>query len=102
MGEFNRRFTKEQFADELAKHLKSMPPGHLKAPKKLEEHASKKAEYYASALAALDEARKHLEEIKQANPDQAGSVDTAISKIEEGINAYGDAALNENSIWDVD
>ena len=102
MGEFNRRFTKEEFAEELAKHLKSMPPGHLKAPKKIEEHAAKKAEYYANALNALDEAKKQLENIRENAPDKTDDLEAAIKKIDEGINAYGDAALNENSIWNVE
>lgn len=101
MVDYNRRFSKEEFKEELAKHLSDMPPGFLKAKDKLDKHVSDKAENYAKALAALDEASDKLKQIASSHPEESArnDADAALKKIDEAIGAYGTASMDWNSIW---
>lgn len=101
MGKFAKRFSKEEFKKELTEHLSAMPKGHFRSPAKLEKHAEWKAEYYQRALDALDEAKEKLERIAKSHPEQSArdEAGAAIKKIDEAVNAYGDASLNQNSDW---
>lgn len=101
MPNYNRRFTKEEFQKELFTHLKDMPPGHMQAPKKLEENARQKAEHYARALDALDSVAERIKKIAASHPDETvrAEADAAVKEIDEAINAYGEASMTGNSGW---
>ncbi|MDX1461153.1 MAG: hypothetical protein R3348_08870 [Xanthomonadales bacterium] len=102
MGKFAKRFTKEEFKKELTEHLSAMPKGHFRSPAKIEEHAEWKAEYYERALKALDDAKEKLANIADSHPDAGAKEDAkaAMKRIDDAVNAYGDASLNQNSEWD--
>ena len=104
MPNYNRRFTKDEFKQELTKHLEDVPPGFLRARDKLEKHAEAKAGHYERALNALDDAAAKLKAIAESHPDDSArqEADTALKKIDEAINAYGEAAMDFNSIWQED
>lgn len=101
MGKYAKRFTKADFKKELTEHLLSMPKQYFASRKHLEEHAEKKAEYYSRALSALDEAAEHLKKIADSHPKPEAQEDakSALKKIDEAINAYGDASMNQNQNW---
>jgi tetratricopeptide (TPR) repeat protein len=104
MVDYNRRFSKKEFKDELMKHMSDMPPGFLKAKDKLEKHVETKAGRYADALAALDEAASKLKEIAASHPDDTArkDADAALKKIDEAIGAYGEASMLFNNRWEED
>lgn len=101
MGKYNRRFSKEEYKQELAKHLLSMPKQYFASRKHIEEHAQKKAEYYDRALKALDEAIARVKRIAETHPEVTAreDADAALKKIDEAIGAYGDASMNQNQDW---
>lgn len=101
MGKYAKRFKKEDFKKELAEHLMSMPKEYFGSRKHIEEHAGKKAEYYSRALAALDEASDRLKRIAETHKDESAKKEAklALKKIDEAINAYGDASMNQNHDW---
>lgn len=101
MANFKRRFTKEEFKKEMFTHLKDIPPGHLKNPKKLEESAEYKASHYSEALKALDAAAARIRKMAEASQDANAKTeaDAAIKEINDAINAYGEAAMSGNSTW---
>lgn len=100
MANFKRRFTKDEFKQELFEHLRSIPPGHLNAPKKLEAHAEKKAEHYVQALAALDRAAERLRAMAADNPGLQADTDACIKEINDAVDTYGEVSLYGNSIWE--
>lgn len=102
MPNYKRRFTKEEFQQELFTHLKDMPPGHLHAHDKLEQIAQWKAEHYSRALEALDRAAERIRKVAHAHPDPAFQQDAenALTEINDAINAYGEASLSGNSRWE--
>lgn len=100
MANFKRRFTKDEFKKELTEHLGAIPPGHLKAPAKLEAHAEKKAEHYAQAVAALDRAAERLRAMAAANPVMKTDTDACIKEINDAVDTYGEASLYGNGQWE--
>jgi len=100
MANYKRRFTKEEFQKEMFTHLRDIPPGHLKNPKKLEESAAYKAEHYAQALDALDAAVARIKKLAESAPEEnKAEADAAVKEISDAINAYGEAAMSGNSSW---
>lgn len=102
MPNYKRRFTKEEFKQELASHLRDVPPGLLKAPHRLAAHTELKAGHYEAALAALDAAVARVRQIAATHPDEQArqEADTAIREINDAIDTYGEAAMVQNSNWD--
>lgn len=102
MPNYNRRFTKDEFKKEMFTHLKDMPPGYLKAPKKLEEVAEWKAEHYERALNALDSAAARLKKIADTHQDDSArkEAESGLNEITNAINAYGEASMSGNSKWE--
>lgn len=100
MADYKRRFTKEEFKRELMAHLRDAPKG-FQAKDRLEAHAEIKAEHYERALKALDSAAERLRKIAATHPDETARVeaDTGLREIEEAINAYGEASMDQNSQW---
>lgn len=101
MANYKRRFTKEQFKQELFTHLHDMPRGHYRSKKHLEENAAMKAEHYQQALEALDSAADRLRNLAQTHSDAEAKkeADTAVSEINAAIEAYGEASMAGNSEW---
>ena len=101
MANFKRRFTKEEFQKELFTHLKDMPPGYLRAHDKLEQITQWKADHYSTALAALDSAAERLKKLAESHPDAAArqEAESGVKEINEAIDAYGEASLSGNSVW---
>lgn len=101
MADYKRRFTKDEFKNEMFTHLRDIPPGHLKNPKKLEESAEYKAAHYEKALEALDAAMARITKMAESSQDETASAEAelAIREINDAINAYGEAAMSGNSSW---
>lgn len=104
MPNYRRRFSKEEFKNELISHLRDIPPGLARAPKRLEAHAELKAAHYEAALKALDDAVEKLRNIAAKNTDPQTQQDAklAIQRISEAVDTYGEASMSQNSIWDGD
>lgn len=98
---YERRFTQEEFIDKLFEHLRDLPPGHMQAPAKIRANVEWKAGYYASALAALDEAAARVRNIAASHPDpqMRTEAETAVQEINTAIDAYGAASMSGNSTW---
>lgn len=101
MANYKKRFTKEEFKKELMQHMSDMPPGFLKARDKLDKHVEDKANHYIAALAALDAAADKLRSVAASHPDPSArqDADEALKKIDDAINAYGDASMSWNNGW---
>lgn len=99
MQKFNKRFSQEEFKKELVEHLKSKPLDLT--DEQLEKHAATKAEHYAQALAHIDHVSDHLKKIAANLPDEASKteLDLALKKLDEAIEAYGEASLSFNNSW---
>lgn len=102
MANFRRRFTKDEFKDELIRHLGDVPPGLLQARGRLEAHAELKAGHYEAALKALDEAVSRMREIAATHGDAETQQKTedAIRQVQTAAETYGEACLVQNSTWD--
>ena len=100
MAKYGRRFKKDEFKNELMAHLRDAPKG-FQAKDRLEKHAELKAGHYERALQALDAATERLQKIAETHPDATAQLEaqSAIKNIEEAINAYGEAAMDQNSQW---
>lgn len=101
MPDYKRRFSKDEFKQELLTHLMDMPADHLRNPKKLSAVAETKADHYASALAALDAAMDKVRKIAETHPDPVArqQADSAVTEINSAIDSYGEASLSQNSQW---
>lgn len=101
MPNYKRRFTKDEFKQELVNHLRDMPPGLSRAQDRLEAHAELKAAHYEQALAALDAAMERVQRIAASHPDESARLeaDAAIKEINSAIETYGEASMVQNSIW---
>ncbi len=102
MTNYKRRFTKDEFKQELVNHLRDMPPGLARARGRLEAHAEMKAAHYEKALAALDAAMERVQRIAASHPDEGArqEADSAIREINAAIETYGEASMAQNSSWD--
>ena len=101
MVDYRKRFTKEEFADELQKHLEKCPPGFLQAKDKLANHVQAKSEKYMEALAALDRAAEKMRTVAATHPDAQArqDADAAVKEIDTAISAYGEASMMFNHDW---
>lgn len=101
MANYKRRFTKDEFKNELMAHLRDAPAG-FQAKDRLERHAELKAGHYERALVALDSATERLRKIAATHPDEGARKDAeaAVSEINSAIDAYGEAAMDQNSQWE--
>lgn len=101
MANYKRRFTKDEFKKELMAHLRDAPKG-FQAKERLEKHAEVKAGHYERALQALDAATNRLRKIAETHPDDSArqEANLCVQEIEEAVNAYGEASMDQNSHWD--
>lgn len=104
MSKYKRRFTKDEFKQELLTHLHDMPKGHFQSKKHLEKNATIKAEHYDRALAALDSVADRLRKIASTHPEASArqEADSALVEINNAIDAYGEASMSGNSNWHSD
>ncbi|HEX7048216.1 MAG TPA: hypothetical protein VF275_11660 [Gammaproteobacteria bacterium] len=102
MPNYRKRFTRKEFQEEYATHLRDVPPGLLRSKKRLEAAAGIKAGYYEEALAALDEAVARIKQIAVTHPDKIvqEDADVAIKQITAAIDTYGEASMAQNNSWD--
>lgn len=102
MPNYRRRFTRKEFQEEYARHLRDVPPGLLKSKKRLEAVADIKAGYYEKALAALDEAVARIREMAVKDPGGLvqGDAEAAIREIKTAIDTFGESSMVKNSSWD--
>lgn len=100
MADYKRRFTRDEFKKELIEHLSDAPKG-FRAKNKLEKHAELKAGHYEQALRSLDVVAEKLRKLAESHPEAEAKADAeeALKQIDEAINAYGMAAMDQNSHW---
>lgn len=99
---YDKRFTKDEFKDEMIKHTKGKPADF--SDDQLDDYAEIKARHYEQSMALLDEVREKLETLAKSHPDKEmqKEADFGIKKIDESIASYGQAVFNFNHQWHKD
>lgn len=102
MNQFRRRFSRDEFIKELREHIASKP--ETLSEDELNTHVHRKALHYEEAINRLDKVKDTIKKLRD-EADRArdmarkNQLDLSIKEIDEAIDAYGVASLDQNANW---
>lgn len=102
MNHYRRRFSRDEFSRELRDHIASKP--ETLTDDELDTHVQNKAMHYEEAITRLDRvkhtiARLRDEADRAQDTARKKQLDLSIKEIDEAIDAYGVASLDQNANW---